>query len=82
MMKDFKRYMGKKVRVIGEGSETAKSLKEYLGRHPDLESRLGREGKRTYVTTDDPEKFKKIGEKFLGHNIPKVEVVKLSGYAK
>lgn len=73
MEKDFKRYMGKKVQIVGGGDTVAESLKDYLERHPKLEKLLTKNEKRVYMTTDDPVKFKKMGEKFLGHTIPKVE---------
>ncbi|OIP80915.1 glutamate racemase [Candidatus Peregrinibacteria bacterium CG22_combo_CG10-13_8_21_14_all_44_10] len=79
MMRDFKKYMGSKVHIVGDGSVLAKSLKDYLKRHPDIDKSLSRNGKRTYMTTDDPIKFKKMGEKFLGHPIPKIEMVNVEG---
>ena len=78
-MRDFKKYMGSKVHIVGDGSVLAKSLKDYLKRHPDIDKSLSRNGKRTYMTTDDPIKFKKMGEKFLGHPIPKIEMVNVEG---
>ncbi len=78
MMKDFQKYMGKKVHLVGDGTVVAKSLKDYLERHPDIEKGLSKDSDRAFMTTDDPEKFKEMGEKFLGHTIPKVEVVKLA----
>ncbi|MBU1019133.1 MAG: glutamate racemase [Patescibacteria group bacterium] len=69
MMEDFKKYMGKNVELIGDGELLAESLADYLERHPEIEKRLGREGKRVYMTTDDADKFKKMGQKFLGRDI-------------
>jgi len=77
MMKEFKKYTGNKVHLVGDGVVIAKSLKEYLKRHPNIEKNLSKDGGRTYMTTDDPDKFKEFGEKFLGHIIPKVELVEL-----
>lgn len=75
MLKDFQKYMGKGVKLIGDGDMLADSLEDYLKRHPGIESKLGRGGKRKFMTTDDPEKFKKMGAKFLGHVIDRVEGV-------
>lgn len=82
MIKDFAKIMGKKVKLIGAGHAVSKSLKEYFKRHPEIEKRLEKGGKRVFMTTDDPVKFKEIGEKFLRHPIPKVELVNLASHAK
>ena len=82
MMKDFAKIMGKKVKLVGSGHALAESLKEYFKRHPNIEKQLEKDGKRVFMTTDDPAKFKEIGEKFLKHPIPKVELIKLAGHAK
>jgi glutamate racemase len=75
LYKDFCRIMGKNVQIPHPGEVIADSLKEYLKKHPEIESRLGKDGKRFYMTTDDTERFKTIGENFLGspmNNIQKV----------
>lgn len=75
MMEDFQKNMGKKVTLIGDGDMLADSLKDYLERHPEIEGQLECGGKRIFMTTDDPGKFKEMGEKFLGCAIPEVECV-------
>jgi len=68
LFKDFQRYMGKNIKLIGD-DEVAKSLKNYLKKHSALEKGLSKSGKRIYLTTDDPKKFKDLGEQFLGQKI-------------
>ncbi len=77
MMDLFKKYAGKKVNIIGDGKIVAGSLREYLKRHPGIEKSLSKNGERKFMTTDDPEKFKEMGEKFLGHRIGSAELVSL-----
>lgn len=77
MMKDIKRIMGKKITVVPSGEITAKSLKDYLERHSEIEKKLSRGGKREFLTTDDPEKFKIFTEKHFGMRIKMPQKVEL-----
>lgn len=70
MEKDIKKIMGKKINVLPSGKIVAESLKEYLQRHPEIEKKLSKNGKRTFLTTDDPAKFKKFVEKYIKIKIP------------
>ena len=38
------------------------SLKDYLNRHPEIETKLSKNKKREFLTTDDPLSFKKFTE--------------------
>ncbi|MFH1533520.1 MAG: glutamate racemase [Nitrospirota bacterium] len=69
MEKNFKRIMGKKVKVLTSGKITAKSLKNYLERHPEIESKLSKKGKRSFLTTDNPDRFKEFTQKHFGMKI-------------
>lgn len=77
MTKDIKRIMGNKVTVLSSGEITAKSLKNYLARHPEVESKLSKNRTRTFFTTDDPVKFKQFTEKHFGMRIKMPEKVEL-----
>ncbi|HLG25880.1 MAG TPA: glutamate racemase [Candidatus Gracilibacteria bacterium] len=77
LIKDFRQIMGRKVKVPNPGEVVAKSLKDYLGRHPEIEKLLTKKGGRTFTTTDDPERFREIGEKFLGTRMKEVAKVRL-----
>lgn len=69
MLKDFARIMGKKVKILHSGQITANKLKDYLHRHPEIESKLSKGKTREFLTTDSPEKFKKFTEKHFGMKI-------------
>lgn len=77
MIKDFKRIMGKQIKVLQSGDITAKKLKEYLQKHPEIESKLSKGKIRTFLTTDDPQKFKDFTEKYFGMKIKAPEKVEL-----
>jgi len=77
MIKNFKRILGRKIRIIESGEVTAQSLKNYLERHPEIEKKLSKKGKREFLTTDDPQRFKDFTEKYLGMKIKMPEKIKL-----
>ncbi|MFA7277600.1 MAG: glutamate racemase [Candidatus Gracilibacteria bacterium] len=68
----FEDIMGKSVLVLDSSTAVAESLADYLKRHPEIESQLGRNadaaqpGKRIFTCTDTPEQFSEFAEKFLG----------------
>ncbi len=77
MEKSFKKIMGKKVDILSSGEITALSLKNYLQRHPEIESKLQKGKSRTFLTTDDPDKFKVYVEKHFGMKISQPEKIDL-----
>jgi len=68
--------MGEEVKLIDSGVETAHEIKTLL-----KSVGLNREKKgiplREFYVTDSPERFLKVGEKFLGQKIEHIEVIKL-----
>ena len=71
--KDIVRIMGKNCRVLNGPEIIAAKLKDYLKRHPEIETRIPHNRNITCCTTDDPIKFQIVGEKFLNCNIPSVK---------
>ena len=71
--KDIARIMGKNCRVLNGPEIIAAKLKDYLNRHPEIETRIPHNRNITCCTTDDPTKFQIVGEKFLNCNIPSVK---------
>lgn len=71
-----KANMGKGVALISEGKIVARKLKDYLQRHPEIESTLSHAGTVTFYTTDMTDRFKRIGEKLFGRSFtPKKAVL-------
>jgi glutamate racemase len=58
--------LGKNIRVIDPGRIVARSLADYLKRHPELEEKLSRSGRSRFLTTDRPDEFERLGGRFLG----------------
>jgi glutamate racemase len=77
LQKDVERIMGKNCRVLNGPEIVSQKLSNYLHRHPEIESRISKGGGVVFFTTDDPARFRVIGEKFLSQKIREVEKVAL-----
>lgn len=62
------------VRIVEQSAIVAPSLKDYLRRHPEIESRLSRGGTSEFLTTDHTEGFDDLAEIFLGHPVASQKV--------
>jgi glutamate racemase len=71
----IQKEIGYNVKVVDSATTCAEQLKEKL-KSLNLQSRKKNSGKRTYFVSDDPKKFKIVGEDFLGLPIEKVELVR------
>lgn len=68
----IKTIIGPHVRIISEARVVPKKLKDYLKRHPEIESRLSKRSTVRFFSTDTTDKFRILGSKLYGHPI-KVE---------
>jgi glutamate racemase len=71
--------MGKNVRLVDSAEQTARAIKEELV-DLGLDNPQDRPGTRRFYVSDTPEKFKKIGESFLGSRIARVELIDINSY--
>ena len=76
LMPKILKYLPQGVRVVPQGEYVAESLKAYLERHPQMEQRCARGGTVSYLTTENPEKFKEQAQIFL-HEPVEVENISL-----
>lgn len=73
-------YVPESVKVVPQGDLVAESLRDYLGRHPEMERRLtrgeerGETGETTYETTESPAKFDSIASLFLNAPIRSTQI--------
>ncbi|MGI5827397.1 MAG: glutamate racemase [Patescibacteria group bacterium] len=70
---------GKNVTVISEGPIVAEKLADYLKRHPEIDKKLGKNGKRKYFVTDLPERYTDMARMFLGEMFGKKDELELVG---
>jgi glutamate racemase len=62
-------YMPVAVKLISQGEIVAESLADYLQRHPEIESRCSKNGKREFFTTDSHEDFDNHATFFYGESV-------------
>ncbi|MBU4216640.1 glutamate racemase [Candidatus Parcubacteria bacterium] len=76
LLKEMQNIMGARCRVCNPGDVVAKSLREYLTRHPEYNLQKNSKIRKFYIT-DSVERFKLLGEKFLGEKMVLVEKISL-----
>lgn len=69
LYKEIVAAMGKQTQVVHPGKIVAKKLVNYLARHPEIETRLGKGSGRRFSTTDRVEDFERLGGRFLGERL-------------
>ena len=60
-----KRFAAGDIQVISQGYLEAKSLADYLVRHPEYESQLSQGGTCRYLTTENADRFSQSASLFL-----------------
>lgn len=69
LMDKIKKYLPENIRIVGQGPIVAESLEDYLHRHPEMESRLTRQGNIRFYTTDDAADFNAHASVFFGQPV-------------
>ena len=77
VLNKIQKYIPQNIKIISQGKIVAKSFKDYLIRHPELEVKCSKASTRMFYTTDSPELFNKQASTFYGAKI-KSEKVSLS----
>jgi glutamate racemase len=62
-------YLPVGVKLLSQGEIVAVSLADYLQRHPEIESRCSKEGRRSFYTTDSTEDFDQHATVFFGQEV-------------
>jgi len=57
------------VMLLSQGEIVAESLKYYLHRHPEIERKITKQGKKEFYTTDAPEDFDSKATIFFGEKV-------------
>ena len=66
LKKKIENYLPPHVKLLSQGEIVATSLKDYLQRHPEMESRISKKGNRNFYTTDSPQDFDNKATIFFG----------------
>ncbi len=77
LYREIKAVMGRRCRVLDSPRIVGQKLVDYLERHPEIEKHISKNKTREYYTTDETERFRDLGERFLGEEIERLEQVQL-----
>jgi glutamate racemase len=75
--KQICQIMGKGCKIYNSGEIVAKSLKDYVKRHPELRITRHPKPKLEFYTTGGVGAFKLVGDRFLGKKIEHIQRIKL-----
>ena len=74
LLKKIKKYLPPHISVLSQGEIVAKSLQDYLVRHPEIESRISRNGRHSFYTTDSTEAFDNQASIFFGEKVKSMHI--------
>ncbi|WP_297971401.1 glutamate racemase [uncultured Bacteroides sp.] len=76
LLPKIKKYMPQGITIVSQGELVADSLKDYLHRHPEMESKCSKGEQCRYYTTESEEKFIESASTFLKEavTVQKVEL--------
>ncbi|XZF13209.1 glutamate racemase [Chitinophagaceae bacterium MMS25-I14] len=69
LMEKMRRYLPEHIKLVGQGDIVADSLADYLQRHPEMETRITRNGNMNFFTTDDVSDFNNHATIFFGQSV-------------
>nr|MBP7471817.1 glutamate racemase [Prevotella sp.] len=69
LMPKILKYVNPNIQLVPQGEYVADSLKDYLIRHPQMDSNCTKQGSCRYFTTENPDKFKDSAKIFLHEDV-------------
>jgi glutamate racemase len=75
LIKRIKKFLPEGITILSQGEIVAKSLKEYLHRHPEIDVRCSQNKKRFFYTTDAPENFDRHASLFFGEAVSSEKIM-------
>lgn len=82
LMHKIEQYIPETIHLVSQGEYVASSLKEYLSRHPEIETKCTKNSVTTFFTTESPDKFAEMSSIFLKKTIQAqhIDVDKIPDY--
>lgn len=65
LMAKIVKYLPSGVRIVAQGEYVAEALRDYLGRHPEIDTYCTKQGTIAYLTTESVEKFEESAALFM-----------------
>jgi len=69
LLEKIKEYSPADMKILAQGEIVAESLAHYLKRHPEVENKCSKDGKREFYTTDSTEDFDNHARIFFGEPV-------------
>lgn len=69
LLKRIKKFVPTSIKIITQGEYVARSLQDYLERHPEIANKISKTGNKTFLTTDSSDDFDTKGSLFFGKEI-------------
>lgn len=70
----IEQYLPQGITLISQGELVAHSLRDYLARHPEMDSRLSKGASISYRTTESPDKFEGLASIFIDQAVAATRV--------
>lgn len=70
----IRKYAPASCRILSQGELVARSLADYMRRHPEMHSRIGRTGSCRFFSTENPDKFDSLAGLFLGQEVESAHI--------
>lgn len=74
LLNKINKYVPSGVKVVSQGEIVARALKDYLNRHPEIDSVCSKGGKIEFITTESSDKFTESASTFLGYEVSASQV--------
>lgn len=65
LLNKIRKAIPNNINILSQGDLVAESLKDYLLRHPEIEHKCTKNGRCTFLTTENSEKFEELASQFL-----------------
>ncbi len=75
LLDKIRKYVPPHIRVLAQGNIVARSLADYLQRHPEMDVRLEKTKAQIFQTTDSPELFDRYASVFFGEDVKSEKVI-------
>ena len=69
LINKIRRFTPARIRLVSQGEYVSRSLKDYLLRHPEMDSRCSKNGRCEFLTTESVEKFRECASVFLQQDV-------------
>ncbi len=70
----IEKHLPSSVKLISQGEIVAKSLKQYLKNHSEMDACISKNTQRVFYTTDSSEEFNRKAEIFFGEPVNSIHV--------